>query len=369
MQKLSGTLKQLPFAEVLLEVAEKQGTGLLVFSHKRNKVEIDWSNGRIIHVVQRPSPVAGNLGDMLVEIGEITTNQLTQAINQQRRSLSPLGQILIKLFGCDPRKIRQALRVQAIETLYDMFSWKHGDFTFTHGIVDRKSTNSFDPIDPKVFLREAIPALDVWSKVISTLKSPYLRIQSVGESLPNVGEFSRNEEILFAELQHKEQTFRELSITSGMGQFVVGHCLLHLLEERLIFLREPEKSGIVWSRLLLGGSAMDFAVWVLAMTLLVGAGTYLLAFAPYSPLRMIQPRYHYTLANPHWPQKVNEWRFRRIRNALEMYRTQHGTYPVSLRVLQKDGWVPEGLLYSPKGEPYSYHKRGKSSYRLRVEKQ
>lgn len=358
---VSGTLKQLPFAEVLLEVAQKKGTGTLVFEARRKKVEIDWLQGRIMQVSQKPTPASGNLGDMLVEIGEITTNQLAQAITQQRKSLSPLGRILIQLFRCDAMKIRLALRVQAVETLYEMFSWKDATFTFTHTIIDRKP-NTFEPIDVHEFLAEAIPALDVWPEVRKKLHSPYLRVQSVGSSLPDDGQYSPSEQKVFTAIQLKEHTFRELSIVTGLGQFVVGRCLLRLLSERLIYLREVEKASVAWGRLLLGGSILDFSVWVLAMTLLVGAGTYLLAFAPYSPLRILQPRYRYRMVNPKWPQQVNRWRMERIRTALETYRMQSGQYPQTLKALEKKGWLSSSVLHSLDGRMFVYRIRRNTYY-------
>ncbi len=361
--ELKGSLKERPALELLASMARERSSGVMSMFKGREGIQVHWSNGKIVQVTPNPIPKQGNFGQMMVEIGQVTPNQLEQALGQQRRSLAPLGAILGKLFHCDPNKVLLVLRVQAIERLYATFFWKSGHYTFEAQPITPPS-NHFEPIDMNALVQEAIPVRELWPKARKRFHSPYLEVEAIGPSIPHDIQLGPSEKKIFSLLTTGMFRFRELSILGGLGQFATGFVLHQLQEHQLIIVRTPQQQRFDLARLLFGGTVVEFAVWLFVMAMLVGASTYLLAFAPYSPLHLLRPYQRYYVAPPGWEQTVEEWRHKRLQSTLELYRLHHGYYPKTLKVLSKQGWIASELLLSSTGKLFFYRRFTSHRYQL-----
>ncbi len=361
---MKGSLEEHSVFELFEELAGTRATGTLTVTRKKQEIQLDWLKGKIINVVEKPNFYAGTLGELLLHIGEISEVQLEQAILQQKRSLSPLGLILQNLFACDHERIRFVLRVQAIETLYSLFFWQSGTFEFAASTVLTPNKN-YDAIDVVDLLDEAIPVIEAWETIRKYFPDPLLNVSRLTDEIP-AEEMERLDELtqVVFDLIGEGATYRELSILSGAGQFSTAYALIQLLQLGFIRLEPPKKKKLEWKRLLFGMSLSHFFVWLVVSTLLVFGGTFLLAFAPYSPLRLWRPRYQYEIVDQRWYDGVDHWRKLRIQQALEHYKLTNGHYPSRLELLVKDGWLTEELIHFPAGNVYHYRCLCPNRYRL-----
>lgn len=361
---MNGTLKDRSVSDLLMWCAQERKTGVLLFERRRTEIQLDWIDGEIVNVAHRPAPAGSNLGDLLLHIGEITEAQLEQAILQQKRSLSPLGLVLQNLFGCEPERIRFVLRVQAVEAFYTLLFWDSGDFSFTQKAVDLPR-NAYQPLDAVELLHESKTVVEAWISIRKYFPEPLIMVRRLTDDIPEET-LERLDELPYAlfELLERQCTFRELSILSGAGQFATGYALVQLLQLELVRFEAAKKDRLEVNRLLFGGSVSDFVVWLTVSGLLVCGGTFLLAFAPYSPLRFFQPQGRLRVPDTRWHRRVDHWRQRRIRRALENYRLSKGSYPKKLTGLTKGGWLARGLIRFPQGKTYYYKRIGLHRYLL-----
>ncbi|TNE52308.1 MAG: DUF4388 domain-containing protein [Deltaproteobacteria bacterium] len=361
--ELKGSIKERPSLELLESLAEEGSSGILTLSKGREDIQVHIKHGTIVQVTLDPVPKQGNFGQMMVEIGQINPSQLEQALGQQRQGLVPLGQILVKLFHCDRNKVMQVLRVQSLERLYGTFFWKSGHYTFESKPIASRD-DLYDPIPIMKLVEEAYTVKERWPKARKRFHSPELEIEAIGPSLPPDISLGPLEHKVFELIATGLFRFRELSILSGLGQFATGAALSVLKEHQLIIVRNPQKQGVNWGRLFLGGTLSEFAVWVLVMGMLVGATTYLLAFAPYSPLRWFRSSQQHFVSAPGWDESVDAWREQRIRAVLELYRLQYGQYPSGLSKLNDNGWIQNSQLRAQSGRMFSYRLLSPFRYRL-----
>ena len=363
---MKGSLKEHSIFELFERLAQDRETGVFHIKKKKQEVQIDWLNGEIINVVEKPHFYAGSLGDLLLHIGEISESQLEQAILQQKRSLSPLGVILQTLFHCDLERIRFVLRVQAIETLYSLFFWNVGSYEFTPSAIGTPK-NGYAAINVGDFLLEAVPVTEAWASIQKYFPEPLLLVTRLSDEIPS-SEMERLDDLPRAifDIIADGATFRELSILSGAGQFSTGYALIQLLQFELIHLNAATKDKIQLKRLLFGSSISYFFVWLIVSALLVFGGSFLFAFAPYSPLRLWKPQYQYHVTDQRWFDTVDMWRKNRIHRALEHYKLSRGHYPSRLNLLVKDGWITEEMIHFPQGNVYYYRRIRFNRYQLLI---
>lgn len=361
--ELKGSLKERPVLELLSSMAREGSSGILSLLKGREGLQVQWSDGKILQVIENPVRKKGDFGQMMLDVGQITSNQLEQALGQQRRSLAPLGEILVKLFQCDPNKVLQVLRVQAIERLYAAFSWRSGQYTFEVKPVSAIA-NHFEPIDMEALVSEAAAVMEAWPKARKQFDSPALEVEAIGPSVPSDIELTPLEDKIFQLLTVEAYSVRSLSIGSGLGRCTTGVTLENLKKHQLIIVRTQQKQGLQIGRMVLGDTVLGFAVWSFVMAMLVGAMTYLLAFAPYSPLSLLRPYPRSHISTPGWGQTVDVWRSKKIRAGLELHRLHYGEYPKALRALCEKGWFSPEMLLSTAGTPFSYRRISKLRYRL-----
>jgi len=126
-----GDLREFDFAMLLHRLHVERATGVLMLQNGKKKKAVQLKDGH-------PDSVKSNLleeclGHMLVRQGAITEDQMRKSIAQARKQGGLQGEILIAMEWIDEERLAEALRAQAIEKLYEIFTWKRGRFAFKPG--------------------------------------------------------------------------------------------------------------------------------------------------------------------------------------------------------------------------------------------
>jgi transposase InsO family protein len=159
---ISGNLETMELAELLQWVAQSGKTGTLVIGKAEVQKRIFFLDGRII--ATGSTDPKEQLGHFLVSHGFINEQELVDAITQQESSGMLLGKILVTAGRISEQDLQDLLLLKAQEGIFDMFSWRAGEFRF----VERETLDSgMIPIalDVAMVVLQGMERLDEWNRI------------------------------------------------------------------------------------------------------------------------------------------------------------------------------------------------------------
>lgn len=226
---IKGSLKEASLPDVVQLLFLGRRTGCLSVADDRNFASIWFDEGWIVFagMVARPD----RLGERLVAAGKLTTAQLDEAIAAQdalpgRR----LGSVLVHLGVLSPRELEAELRRQVEETVYSLFTWTSGTFSFEAG-VRPDSTEGSVRLNPEGLLLEGARRVDEWSVIAKKIPSLDAVYALEGEGHPPEEDDAQLVEIerRILPLVDGQRTVRQLVDQAGLSEFEGGRALYALL--------------------------------------------------------------------------------------------------------------------------------------------
>jgi CheY-like chemotaxis protein len=132
MGELRGDVSIFSFGDLVQHLAQRQSSGLLTISQAAmQKVIYLSSDGmRLISISTRKT---SSLGEILIRTRKITRTQLDQLLVEQQKTGKRLGELVSRQGSVTKSDIETALREQAQEEIYDLFSWTEAKFEFLEG--------------------------------------------------------------------------------------------------------------------------------------------------------------------------------------------------------------------------------------------
>jgi hypothetical protein len=160
MRGLMGSFGVLPLADLVDLLARRKATGTLTCERGTVRKAIHLHGGAAVGASSNDP--REYLGQLLVNFGHLTDDQLTQAFRTQEETKVRLGKVLVQV-GLVPREtLRDVLAIKIRETLLDVFLWESGVFSF-----DDDAPPSVDEDDAELPLgdlaREAEFRATAWS--------------------------------------------------------------------------------------------------------------------------------------------------------------------------------------------------------------
>jgi len=138
--KLSGTLQEIPVPTLLHHLHGMRASGVLQVQHGKKKKQVQLREGSPVAV--RSNLVNETLGKLLVASGRITEDVLHESLLRVKRGEGLQGQILKAMHMLDEEDLATALRKQAEEKLFELFTWPEGQFRF-HRAARLRGGNRF----------------------------------------------------------------------------------------------------------------------------------------------------------------------------------------------------------------------------------
>src|SRR5438045_21859 len=92
---LKGTLRDFGIADILQLIGQQQKSGTLHLKAKEQEVHIGFKDGNIVKAESTTRKQKDLIGNMLVRAELITDQQLTFSLENQRRTLKRLGDVLV----------------------------------------------------------------------------------------------------------------------------------------------------------------------------------------------------------------------------------------------------------------------------------
>ena len=126
---MNGNLSGFPVQDVLLLVGLHVRTGELIMESGNNIGTVLFHEGKIL---QAFSPYSRAIGDLLVEKGLVTEEELIETLQLQKRTIhSPLGGLMIKTGRVSLEIVEAMVHEQIRQAVQEFKSWKELNCSFT----------------------------------------------------------------------------------------------------------------------------------------------------------------------------------------------------------------------------------------------
>jgi CheY-like chemotaxis protein len=131
MGRIHGDVSVLGISNLLQMLSMNSCRGFLVVQQDGQKKVIHFQDPgiRLVSGARRTNP----LGEILMRTGRITREQLDELLAEQRRTGTPLGELVTTRGILASTVIESALREQVAEEIYDLFTWSEASFDFFEG--------------------------------------------------------------------------------------------------------------------------------------------------------------------------------------------------------------------------------------------
>ncbi|UCC43055.1 MAG: DUF4388 domain-containing protein [Candidatus Zixiibacteriota bacterium] len=230
---LSGNLKTVAFPDILQLLATGKKTGILECKTTTRQKEVSFKEGNIIFASSVNS-TEDLLGQMLLKRGKISKADLERAITLHKQTGRQLGTTLIDMNLFEKEDIAECLKLQIEEIVYNLFSWKEGDFIF-HESETPKNAPFLIELNTMNVIMEGTRRIDEWMEIqkvvppddvmLRIAPSPKVQREDITMSL---------EEFRLLSLINSERTVSELIDLSSMGEFVTCRSIYRLILANLV---------------------------------------------------------------------------------------------------------------------------------------
>lgn len=172
---LQGQIEETGLGPIIQTLSLNRYRGTLRIETEANSQFFFISEGEIVLVRQvKRDPV--RLGDLLVSAGHITEDQLSSALNEQRKTgrIKRLGQTLVDMGLVDEEKIEQSVRDKFEEDFLDLFLLDRGRFEFIFGLTPEALFGPDERLEritlhTSSLMMEAMRRVDEWQEMIRDL--------------------------------------------------------------------------------------------------------------------------------------------------------------------------------------------------------
>ena len=132
MGELRGDVSILSFADLLQHLSSQQSAGMLNITQgpMQKAIYVSPDGMRLVTTSSRKT---SSLGEILIRTRKISRAQLDQLLVEQKQTGKRLGELVSRQGIVTKTDIETALREQAQEEIYDLFSWTDAKFEFKEG--------------------------------------------------------------------------------------------------------------------------------------------------------------------------------------------------------------------------------------------
>ncbi|MBR2979429.1 MAG: response regulator [Myxococcaceae bacterium] len=185
---IRGTLDQKPFPELLVDLIRWRSTGALLLKRDKVKKIVYFRDGHPVSV--KSNLLSECLGKLMVREKMISEAECQESLNRMKATGRQQGTVLIEMGCINPHNLNYALSLQLQTKLFDIFSWKTGDYQFNPDAEVPAETSGLE-MTPVEILYEGIKrgydearldeALgDVRGLYVHPADDPLLRFQEIG---------------------------------------------------------------------------------------------------------------------------------------------------------------------------------------------
>jgi CheY-like chemotaxis protein len=254
---LSGDMSTIPIGAVLQLLQIESQTGVLWVTDGKTEVTIAMRNGLIDLVQARGAGNEFRLGRYFVEHGLVTPDDIDRLLRDNTPTPRPpppgssttalmsreepttsrrlLGDLLVDAGRVTREQLREALARQSSELVYDVLRWPHGRFEFRSETLPPLAESAQLSLPVASVVMEGFRRVDEWRIVEADLGDFDIVLQKDPVAIEQGGvERLAKQEQRLLEMVDGKRSVREIIAESHMSSFDVCKVLFQLLEARLV---------------------------------------------------------------------------------------------------------------------------------------
>ncbi|GAB4367788.1 MAG: hypothetical protein Kow00128_12620 [Deltaproteobacteria bacterium] len=162
---MRGKISDFGIPEIFQLVATQGKSGALTIRGDERKTVFLFTDGKIVDVLpDRRLARSGLLGNMLVDAGYLTEEELRRLLAQQGQEGKKLGEILVEKGKISRENLSRYLYLQVKESLYHALMIKDGEYHFEAFAVRPPSWMS-SPMRADILMMEGVQFLDEYPRI------------------------------------------------------------------------------------------------------------------------------------------------------------------------------------------------------------
>jgi hypothetical protein len=388
---LRGTLKDFGIADILQLIGHQGKSGVLTIRNGNQQVDIFFVDGAVVRAESSSRDRRDLLGHMLVRAEVLSEDQVSGALDIQKRTLKRLGQILVETGALDRKVLATFTRLQTTETIYRLFFWSNGTYEFVQKEV--QGDPEFEPLKSESILMEGFRQLDEWpsirrrvtsySLVFERLKeldplvpatqmsaddldldSAFGGFEGEGSGDPSLRNIGPNERTVY-QLIAPERDVQKLVDLSHLGEFETCKALDRLIDAGFIRALPQDRPRLPSAEATIGGisarpSARVAAVLGRAFAIAAAVAGIAVFVRLFDSRWVDQPgaREPWGYTDSSLQSEVALGQIRKIEAALAVFEAMTGSYPAALDELVEARLLTLRDLRFPWRQPYNYRREG-----------
>ncbi|NJK81733.1 MAG: DUF4388 domain-containing protein [Chloroflexaceae bacterium] len=223
---LVGNIQDFGLSDFLYLVDRGYKTGCLHLNRANETAVLFFDKGKLTYAAPRPNE---KMGDVLVQLGAITNEQLTTARDTQHSNgATSVAQVLIDQNILSSSQLQSVLQTHVEEYVYSLFGWTEGEFLFEHGQKpDADAPVMPVPIPVENIIMEGVRRIDEWGRIKDRIASTDMIprfIEQPGEKAKGV-KLAPEEWRVFARIARVNDpnplTLAQIAQQTGMTEFDV----------------------------------------------------------------------------------------------------------------------------------------------------
>jgi CheY-like chemotaxis protein len=237
---LSGDLSIIPIGAVLQLLQIEAQSGILVTTDGRTEITIVLRQGLIDLVQARGAVSEFRLGRYFVELGLVTPEDIDRILRERTRRRDGsgmgrrrLGDLLVDSGRVTRDQLRDALARQSSELVYDVLRWPRGGFVFRREPPPPLAESACLGLPVASVVMEGFRRVDEWRLVEAGLGSFDAVMAHTSAAHGDRSRLSKGEHKIL-DMVNGERTVRAIVEQSHMSSFDACKILHQLLEARLI---------------------------------------------------------------------------------------------------------------------------------------
>jgi len=230
---LTGNLNTVSFPDLLQLISSSKKTGMLTLMRQTQRKEIYFQDGNIIYATSSNAEEE-LLGNLLLRLGKISQIELEEVLKVHRTTGRMIGVTIVEMGFLKKEELVTCLKLQIEEIVYNLFSWKEGDFTFQESkgpaegqIITNLNTinvimEGTRKIDEMLEMQKSLPKDDVALRVNP---NPKIGGASINLSL---------DEFKTLIMVDGDKTYPDILEESPLGEYNTSRTLLRLLNQGIV---------------------------------------------------------------------------------------------------------------------------------------
>ena len=231
---LNGNLNTLSFPDLLQLISSSKKTGVLTLMRQAQRKEIYFREGNIVYATSSNTEEE-LIGNLLTRLGKLSQTELDQVIKLHRATGKMIGATVVEMGLLKKEELVACLKLQIEEIVYNLFSWKEGDFIFQDDKepAEGQITTNLNTIN---VIMEGTRKIDEMVEMQKSLPKDDMVLK--GNPNPKVGSSSSVslslDEFKVLIMVDGEKTYPDILEESPLGEYSTSRALLKLIDQGMV---------------------------------------------------------------------------------------------------------------------------------------